>query len=346
MNNLEIKILNIFNRFSQFGFSEIFQKVETEEYSEITVKRAIANLVDGGYLVMTGGGRSIKYNLSPKGLLHRKYDAVEYLKLSEKDRGEEILFNFDFFNMINFELFTNEEIEKLENATKKFLKNKIEGSETIHKKELERFVIELSWKSSKIEGNTYTLLDTELLIKEGLKSNKNTESETKMILNHKRAFDFIWENKDYFKNLSLRKIEEVHNILTEDLGIKRGLRKSPVGVTGTIYKPIDNEFQIKEAIESMVSKINSLESIFEKSILSILCISHIQPFEDANKRTSRLVSNAILIAGGLAPLSYRNVDEALYRAACLVFYEQNSIEAFKQIFIEQYIFSCNTYNLG
>ena len=189
-------------------------------------------------------------------------------------------------------------------------------------------------------------MDTELLLKEGLKSNKNTESETQMILNHKKTFDFIYNNKNYFKELNIKKIEEVHYLLTEELSIKRNLRKFPVGVTGTIYRPLDNEHQIREVLEKLVQTINLLSNIYARSLLTILMISYIQPFEDGNKRTSRLLGNAILLSNNLAPLSYRNVEEVEYRGASLIFYEQNSIEAFKKIFIEQYIFACQNYNLG
>jgi predicted transcriptional regulator/prophage maintenance system killer protein len=346
MNPLENKILSIFNKNINLSSSDIYEKLDKKSISLVTVKRTLTSLFVKKYLERIGAGRSVTYRINTKGLLLKHFDLREYLDLPEDARGVESFFNFDLFASLDVDVFEDAEVNLLKDSTKIFVKNKIEGSDTIHKKELERFIIELSWKSSKIEGNTYTLLDTEMLLKEGLKSNKNTESETRMILNHKKAFDYIFFNKESFKEISVKKIEEIHYLLTEDLGIKRNIRKSPVGVTGTIYKPLDNEFQVREALESMVVIINKISEPYKKALLIILCISYVQPFEDGNKRTSRLIGNAILLANGLAPLSYRNVDEVEYRVASIVFYEQNSLEAFKKIFVEQYIFSCKTYNLG
>ena len=87
-----------------------------------------------------------------------------------------------------------------------------------------------------------------------------------------------------------------------------------------------------------------METPYAKALVSLLGISYIQPFEDGNKRTSRLMANALLMAYGCAPLSYRSVDENAYREATLVFYELNSIVSFKKIFIEQYDFAAHNYS--
>ena len=123
-------------------------------------------------------------------------------------------------------------------------------SPALHQKELERFVIELSWKSSKIEGNTYTLLDTERLIREGIPAADRSRDETTMILNHKKAFDFALAHKDMYRgDLTHASIEHIHRLLVEDLRIEIGLRRAPVGITGTVYRPLENQFQIREAME-------------------------------------------------------------------------------------------------
>src|SRR5574344_1024369 len=96
-----------------------------------------------------------------------------------------------------------------------------------------------SWKSSQIEGNTYSLLDTEILIKENIEAKGHKKEEAIMILNHKNALEYIFENRDYFKTITKAKIEELHTILTKDLGVEKGLRKTPVGIVGTNYKPLD-----------------------------------------------------------------------------------------------------------
>ena len=110
--------------------------------------------------------------------------------------------------------------------------------------------------------------------------------------------------------------------------------------------PLDNIYQIREAIEGLSDAISKLSNPYAKALLSLLGISYIQPFEDGNKRTSRMMANAMLLAHGLVPLSYRSVDEKSYKSATLVFYELNSIDPFKEIFIEQYKFAAENYTIG
>jgi Fic family protein len=210
-------------------------------------------------------------------------------------------------------------------------------------KELQRLVIELSWKSSKIEGNTYTLLDTERLINEHKEAIGHKKDEAMMILNHKDAFLFVRGNETEFKTLSVRNIEKLHSILIKDLDVNKGLRKGLIGITGSKYKPLDNIHQIREAVESLGSAISRAETPYDKALLSLVGISYIQPFEDGNKRTGRLMANALLLSHNCAPLSYRSVSENDYRTAMLVFYEINSVVPFAEIFKEQYLFAANNY---
>ncbi|HNM33969.1 MAG TPA: Fic family protein [Chitinophagaceae bacterium] len=116
-----------------------------------------------------------------------------------------------------------------------------------------------------------------------------------------------------------------------------------MGISGTNYKPLDNQFQIKEAMTSMCEIVNRKENVFEKALLTLILLSYIQPFMDGNKRTSRIVSNAVLLSYGYCPLSYRTVNSIDYKKAMLLFYEQNNLSAFKNIFIDQYQFAVENY---
>lgn len=164
-----------------------------------------------------------------------------------------------------------------------------------------------------------------------------------MLLNHKDALDFVLDVPDYLKEISVHRIEDIHSILTKELGVDRNIRHRRVGITGTNYRPLDNEFQIREALEDTCALINSKENVFEKAILALVLLSYIQAFTDGNKRTARITSNAILIANGYCPISFRTVDSIDYKKAMLMFYEQNNIAAFKKIFIEQFLFAVNAY---
>jgi len=151
------------------------------------------------------------------------------------------------------------------------------------------------------------------------------------------------QNKNLAKNLNLRVIKEVHSILIKDLGIGKNIRTRGVGITGSAYKPLDNEFQIKEYVTKMCDLINSKKDGFEKALLAIVLISYIQPFEDGNKRTARMIGNALLINNDACPLSFRSVDSVDYKKAILLFYEQNNMFTFKQLFIEQNEFGVKNY---
>ena len=158
-----------------------------------------------------------------------------------------------------------------------------------------------------------------------------------MLLNHKDALDFILDVPDYLKDLTVARIEEIHALLTKELGVERNIRHRRVGITGTNYTPLDNEFQIREALEDTVRLINGKSNIFEKALLALVLLSYIQAFTDGNKRTARIVSN------GYCPISFRTVDSIDYKKAMLMFYEQNNIAAFKRIFIDQFLFAVKTY---
>lgn len=138
-----------------------------------------------------------------------------------------------------------------------------------------------------------------------------------MILNHKRALDFIFSDLNYFKEITLFKVLELHAQVSKNMGITQGLRTSPVGVVGTAYKPLDNQHQINEAMQMLVSVLNGLKHPFERAFVAVLMLSYIQPFEDGNKRTSRILANAILMSENYCPLSYRSVDEVEYKKAII-----------------------------
>jgi len=239
--------------------------------------------------------------------------------------------------------FSPKENERLQSAHLEFLGHMQTLSELEYNKEMERLGVDLSWKSSQIEGNTYSLLETERLLKEKQTAEGKTKEEAVMLLNHKDALDYVLEHPDYFKEISVKHIEELHEILTKELGVNKGIRKRRVGITGTNYRPLDNEFQIREALEDTCKLINGKEDVFEKALLALVLLSYIQAFTDGNKRTARITCNALLIAWGCCSISFRTVDSIDYKKAMLMFYEQNNIVVLKQIFIEQYEFAVRNY---
>ena len=166
-----------------------------------------------------------------------------------------------------------------------------------------------------------------------------------MILNHKETFDTILENKQSFKSINISDIRTIHSVLIKDLGIKANIRESAVGITGTKYLPVDNKYQIEDALHKLVTRLSETANIPERALILLGMISYLQPFSDGNKRTARMVSNAILLANNYYPLSYRSVDEVEFKEALILFYEQNNIYHLKRLFGEQQQFAINNYFL-
>lgn len=337
-------IISLLEEGGGFFISRIQEEIakNIEKISKITVNRDLEKLIKIGFIKRESRGRAAFYRLSEHYNLIKKIDVENYFKVETDIRIAKERFNFQIFSFLK-NIFTVEEKKWLENLNKEYLKNISRLSETIMKKEMERIIIEFSWRSSQIEGSTYTLLETETLIKESREAAGHKKEEAIMILNHKKALDFILKNKKEFKTLSVNKIERIHSIITKGLNIPKNIRRSIVGVTGTKYKPLDNEWQIKEVLEKTCGLVNDEKNVFAKSIIISIMIAYIQPFEDGNKRTARILSNAVLLAGGSCPLSYRSASEAEYKKAILLFFEQNNVSYFKKLFMEQYEFAVKNY---
>ena len=317
----------------------------TKAPSDSTMKRLLSAAVKEGNIETAGRGPATKYKLTPQAHVTMPLDLATYFDKDIDEREVQESFNFDLIRDVlpKVEIFTKEELEVLNDAQMEFEKNTEGMTELEYRKEMERLGVDLSWKSSQIEGNTYSLLETERLLKDKQTASGKTKEEAIMLLNHKDALDFVLDIPDYLKELSAHRIEDIHSILTKELEVDRNIRHRRVGITGTNYRPLDNEFQIREALEDTCTLVNGKDNVFEKAFLTLVLLSYIQAFVDGNKRTARITSNAVLIANGYCPISFRTVDSIDYKKAMLMFYEQNNIAAFKKIFIEQFLFAVKTY---
>jgi len=313
--------------------------------SDATLKRKIATEIEKGNIIVSGNNKSTRYSLSAKAQLLMPLNLDTYFAKDIDERQVQTSFNFSLIQeqLQNVKLFSDEESAHLNELQNVFRKHISEMTENEYLKEMERLGIDLSWKSSQIEGNTYSLLETERLLRESKTANGKTKEEAVMLINHKDALRFLLDNPDYLQTLTINRIEDIHTLLTKELSVDKGLRHRRVGVTGTNYHPLDNEFQIREAMRDTCSLINSKTDVFEKALLALLLFSYIQPFMDGNKRTARITSNALLIANGYCPISFRTVDSIDYKKSMLIFYEQNNLYAFKQIFISQFEFAVQEY---
>ena len=341
---IDIEILQFLHYHPLANRAEIMVGL-TKAPSDSTMKRLLSAAVKEGNIETAGRGPATKYKLTPQAHVTMPLDLATYFDKDIDEREVQESFNFDLIRDVlpKVEIFTKEELEVLNDAQIEFEKNTEGMTELEYRKEMERLGVDLSWKSSQIEGNTYSLLETERLLKDKQTASGKTKEEAIMLLNHKDALDFVLDIPDYLKELSVHRIEDIHSILTKELEVERNIRHRRVGITGTNYRPLDNEFQIREALEDTCTLVNGKDNVFEKALLTLVLLSYIQAFVDGNKRTARITSNAVLIANGYCPISFRTVDSIDYKKAMLMFYEQNNIAAFKKIFIEQFLFAVKTY---
>lgn len=313
---------------------EHFLKKMGDDSTKMTITRDLKMFLADGVITKSGNAKATTYSPSAHSDLLNEIDVDTYFN-EDIRTNVKTGFNFDVFGVLHDLLSSKEKVE-LEELNKVYRQKRAELSPKLLQKEFERLTIELAWKSSKIEGNTYTLLDTERLLKDHVSAKGKTLEETNMVLNHKKALDFVLKDPSFYKTLTVAKIEDIHRLLTEGLGVSHGVRKGMVGIVGTEYKPLDNAYQIKEALQDLVELINKTENPIEKALIAVLMIAYIQPFEDGNKRTSRILGNALLLANDYCPLSYRSVDEVEYKKGIILFYEQNNASYFKKLFLEQF----------
>jgi len=345
LNERQNAILAFIEANESVSIGHIFEHIQKdfEKITRITVSRDLEKLLKLSLIEKQGESkRTIVYRISSQYFILKKIDVEKYFSQDVDQRKIRETFNFDIFSQLK-NIFTEAEKNKLSELNEVYRGKIKDIAADALRKEIERLNIDFSWKSSKIEGNTYSLLETEQLIKNQQEASGHTKEEATMILNHKKTLDYIGSNKNDFQSVSVAKIENIHSLLVDGLNVTKNLRKSLVGITGTNYKPLDNEFQIREALEKACELVNKTENVFEKAVILMLLIAYIQPFIDGNKRTSRLSGNAILQSFDSCPLSYRSMDEIEYKKAILLFYEQNNISYFKELFLKQFEFAVENY---
>ncbi len=309
-----------------------------------TINRDLKALVTERKIVISGTGRSTAYAVAQgHKFLHTGIGDSYFDKDIDERRGNTQINAALFTELSEVSIFTPAELEKLNSLQAIHLEKINTLSPVLRQKENERLSIELSWKSSQIEGNTYSLLETEVLIEQHIPAEGKTNDEALMLLNHKTVLDYLFDHRISLNPLQITSIESIHSLLIEGLRVSRNIRTRIVGITGTSYTPPDNQHQIREYLELSCQLINKRTNIFEKALLAVLLISYIQPFEDGNKRTGRITGNGLLIENGYCPLSYRSVKPIDYKKAMIIFYEQNNIALYKQLFIEQFEYAVNHY---
>ncbi len=223
-----------------------------------------------------------------------------------------------------------------------------ERAGTFAKKIFNRLLIDLSYNSSRLEGNTYSLIDTEKLIIDGVNNNEKLDEERVMILNHKEAIRFLVDKAESIE-INPTEICTLHYLLADALvlpGNAGHIRQEAVRISSTTYQPLDNSERLKQRLKIICQKAASIMDPFEQSIFLLIHIAYLQPFIDVNKRTSRLSANIPLIKHNKIPLSFNDVDKNYYIDAMIAIYELNNVHALVDIYCFSYLRSCEYYKVA
>lgn len=211
---------------------------------------------------------------------------------------------------------------------------------------LNRLLIDLSWNSSRLEGNTYSLLDTKRLIHFGHEAKGKQRLETQMILNHKDAIEFMIDSAEQI-DINRQTILNLHallaNNLLPDLDAPGRLRRMAVGIEESVFHPLETPQLIEECFDQMLATTAAIRDPVEQSFFIMVQLPYLQPFDDVNRRVSRLAANIPLIKVNLTPLSFVDVPRTTYTEAILGVYELNKVELLNDVFMWAYEHSASRY---
>lgn len=315
-----------------------------------TLQYRLRAMVNEGRLRLVGDGRAARYHLAAaREAASTTADAEAVIPLSTKAKEvrayvsrpvaarRPVGYNRDFLDSYrpndSFYL-TKAEREWLHQIGKSRLEEATAG--TYAKQIFSRLLIDLAWNSSRLEGNTYSLLDTQRLIGFGQEAEGHAHLEAQMILNHKDAIEFLVGNAEEigFNRYTILNLHALlANNLLPDPDAPGRLRTMIVGIDGSAFHPLEVPALIEECFDQLLATASAIEDPYEQALFVLVQQPYLQPFDDVNKRVSRLAANIPLIKTNLAPLSFTDVPGDLYAKALLGVYELGQVELFKELFL-------------
>lgn len=325
-----------------------------------TLRRRLDKLEDSNIIEKIGKNKGRAYKIVLNAQENKQLFESELIPLTEASR--ELLTLLDRpqtsrtpvgYNRKFLELYepnitsylTAAEKKKLAELGKTGRQNEPAG--TYAKDILQRLLIDLSWNSSRLEGNTYSLLDTERLISIGEAADNKSAKDAQMILNHKDAIGFLVANSEYI-SFNRYTILNIHGLLSNNLlpdpGASGRLRTFGVGIQQSVFTPLGIPQVIEEMFDMMLEKANQIEDPFEQAFFIIVQLPYLQPFDDVNKRVSRLAANISLNKRNLVPISFVDVPDSLYIKEMLAAYKLNRVELLKDVFLWAYERSSARYS--
>lgn len=321
---------------------EAIRRGAAPDVSSPTIWRALKRLVDAGKLDVSGRGRGTGYSVagsaSVRGHLQTPYNQRPPVRYNPKF--------LDAYVPGGSFYLTQSDRDKLRAAGQP-VGGPIQAG-TYARRILEQLLVDLSFASSRMEGNTYDILQTERLIKFGKEAEGKDRKEAQMILNHKEAIEYIVDNLDTI-NLDRPDFFNIHALLSDGLLVDPGmagrLRETPVGISYSSYKPLDDRITIEEEFDIIVAKAKEISDPFEQSFFLLVHIPYLQGFIDINKRTSRVASNIPLLKADLAPMSFLTMDDAAYIDGLIGIYELNNVALLREVYVESYLASAEKYRV-
>lgn len=318
-----------------------------------SIQRRLSKLIANGEISKTGKARAVRYHLLPQTITQQvKERDIDIIPLTVVSKGLlkhlsqpiqrriPVGYQREFLESYrpNVDSYlTREEMQRLAELGNTAKLDQPAG--TYAQQILNRLLIDLSWNSSRLEGNTYTLLDTERLISLGEASDSKSALDAQMILNHKDAIEFIVQSAPEI-GFNRYTIQNLHGLLANNLladpEAPGRLRSFGVGIAKSVYTPLVIPQLIEECFDLLLEKAEQIKNPFEQSFFIMVQLPYLQPFDDVNKRVSRLAANIPFNRHNLSPLSFIDVPEDLYIQGILAVYELNRVELLKDVFLWAY----------
>lgn len=330
MSALDRHLLDFFTKNPNQGAGSVPPRAGIQ-VSRQTLSRRLTALVDKGELIRIGRGSGSRYLRADLEAYFRipatQRQSVSYIR----ERGSRDL-----------PRFTGAQLDLL---TKAAGEHGATAEETVRAVR-ERLLVEFSFASSNLEGNTYDLIQTETLIKYGQVAPGKTPQEAKMILNHRDAIGYLLDNITTLV-IDWTTLRDLHALLSDGLLDEAAdsgrVRGRMVAITHSAYTPLDNEYQIREALEVMLAAVNEEPEPFSRSLMLMTGVAYLQVFADCNKRTGRLISNLPLLKASLPPLSFMTVDKEAYTRGLLAYYELGNGQMLAKAYVDAYRSSAESY---
>ena len=315
-----------------------------------TLQRRLKELKEKNLLLVRGETRSTRYfpiekreeEIFSTDLIPLSFEGKQILSLVSRPETQRIPvgYNREFLDNYrpNIDSYLSA-VEKENLAKIGITQGDDQPAGTYARQILNRLLIDLSWNSSRLEGNTYSLLDTELLIHDGKPADHKSAKETQMILNHKDAIEFLVDMSDEigFNRYTILNLHALlSNNLLPDPAASGRLSSFGVGITNSVFTPLGIPQLISEYFDLILDKANQIENPFEQAFFVLVHFPYLQPFDDVNKRVSRLAGNIPFNQKNISPLSFIDVPEDYYVKGMLGVYELNRIDLLKDVFIWAY----------